>query len=80
MRQKPTRAGKKGYVAKMPPKISQKFSELRLLPTLRFGVGLFNDSFGVGYGVMDYSFEDCESDLGTDLEFYPGSGSESKVA
>ena len=70
----------KSYVAKMPPKISQKYQNYDSYRLLRFGVGLFNDSFGVGYGVVDYSFEDCESDLESGWTIYPESESESRVA
>ena len=74
------RAGRKAMLPKCQkknPKISQNFDSYRLL---RFEVGLFNDSFGDGYGVVDYSFEDCESDLEWGWTIYPESESELRVA
>ena len=74
------RAGRKAMLPKCPQKFlknSQNFDSYRLL---RFGAGLFNDSFGDGYGVADYSFEDCESDLESGWAFYPESESESRIA
>ena len=58
-------------------KKSQNFDSYRLL---RFGVGLFNDNFGVGYGVEGNNHKNFESDLKSGLAIHPESGSESRVA
>ena len=58
-------------------KSSQSIDSYRLLG---FGVGLFNDTFGVGYGVEGNNYKNSESDLKSGLAIHPESGSESRVA